>query len=353
MKIETFHQLKSSLETFAFEKNFKKLDLTLYYFSFLGNIFLILFSYFFIKNVTNSIPQLFQGQDIFFSIFVFLFMTCYELFKRFALEQLTLGILKAKKFTIEIFLGVVVCLSLIMGSFYLSLNGAHRLVDNTEKIEITTDNNVTKKSDSISNFYNKQISQSQTQIQTVYNNNTDGLLNWWEKTALNKYEADIKRFDSLRDSKVKDIELKYQVKTNKSLEKTGQNNLAFLLLVFFLEFIILIGVGFDAFYTWGSYDNMKKLLGSTKFQELEQNLKLLRIFYWDGRRKKDEEAISIDKFSASCSMQNIDVNRQDLNNFLQLCFDLGILQRRKDNNESYYTMGYTEAKQLLENQIYL
>src|SRR5258706_7082195 len=153
MKIDQLHKLKSSLETFAFEKNFKKLDLTLYYLSFLGNIFLVLFSCFFIKSVTNTIPQLFPGQDIFFSIFIALTMVGYELFKRFSLEQLTLGILKAKKFTIEIFLGIVVCLLLIMGSFYLSLNGAHRLVDNTEKVEIYTDNHIIKQSDSISNYY--------------------------------------------------------------------------------------------------------------------------------------------------------------------------------------------------------
>lgn len=73
----------------------------------------------------------------------------------------------------------------------------------------------------------------------------------------------------------------------------------------------------------------------------------------DGRRKKDEEIIDNDKFAAACSMQNIDVNKQDLNNFLQLCFDLGILHRRKDNNEAYYMMDYIESKQLLENQIYL
>ena len=77
MKLDKYFKLKNDLETFNFEKNFDSLSKTLYYFSFLGNIFLILFSYFFIKDVTNSIPTLFSGQALFFSIFIILFMTGY------------------------------------------------------------------------------------------------------------------------------------------------------------------------------------------------------------------------------------------------------------------------------------
>ena len=72
MKLDKYFKLKNDLETFSFERNFNSLSNTLYYFSFLGNIFLVLFSYFFIKNVTNSIPHLFPGQDLFFSILIHL-----------------------------------------------------------------------------------------------------------------------------------------------------------------------------------------------------------------------------------------------------------------------------------------
>lgn len=353
MRIEKFNKLKGDLEIFAFENNFKKLATTLYWFSFLGNIFLILFSYFFIKNVTESIPKLFVGQDIFFSVFVLLFMTGYELFKRFSFEQLALGILRTKKIGFNIFLGITVCLCLIGGSFYLSLNGAHRLIDNSEKIEQVSDNSFQKKSDSIANYYNTQITVTQKQINTLYDNNKDGLLFTREKESLNKFETNIKQFELARDQKIKELEDKSLVKTSKSLSKTGENNIAFMLLVFFLEFIILIGVGFEAYYVWTSYDDMKTLLGTAKFGELEQNLKLLRVLYQDGRRKKEEEIITTEKFTALCGMQNIDVNKQDINNFLQLCYDLGIIQRRKDNSEPFYVLDYQTAKQNLENQIYL
>ena len=115
MKLDKFFKLKNNLETFNFENNFNSLSKTLYYFSFLGNIFLVLFSYFFIKNVTNSIPTLFTGQGVFFSIFIILFMVGYELFKRFAFEQLTSTILRLRKFTLNILLGTLVSLVLVAG----------------------------------------------------------------------------------------------------------------------------------------------------------------------------------------------------------------------------------------------
>jgi hypothetical protein len=56
-------------------------------------------------------------------------MTGYELFKRFAFEQLTFSIFRNKLITINNIIGLLVCGSLVAGSFYLSLNGAHRLID--------------------------------------------------------------------------------------------------------------------------------------------------------------------------------------------------------------------------------
>ena len=134
MKLDKYNKLKLKLEVFKLEQNYLTLDRVLYYFSFLGNIFLIYFGYFFVKSITNTIPPLFPFQDIFFTIFIALFLTGYELTKRFTLEQFFTGILQVRKFTSGIFVGGLICSFLIAGSFYLSIKGAHRLVDNSEML---------------------------------------------------------------------------------------------------------------------------------------------------------------------------------------------------------------------------
>ena len=335
MKLDKFFQLRNELETFNFEKNFNPLSRTLYYFSFLGNIFLILFSYFFIKDVTNTIPVLFSGQGVFFSIFIILFMTGYELFKRFAFEQLTSTILRVKKVTINIILGTLVTLSLVIGSFYLGLNGAHRLIDNSENIEVSTDQTISSKVDSVAKYYDKEIEFYRNQRAST--------------RADRKYRDSIVAvLQTTKDTKIKDIESKTEGKSAAKIEELKQNDFAFAVMVFFLELIILIGVAFNAYYIWTSYDEMKQLLTTPKFKQLELNLRLLKLYYQNGRKKEQDPVLAKTKLVALVASQKLNCNQTDISNFIALCSELEITtgNRRK----KVYNMSYEKAKGLLENQ---
>ena len=224
MKLDKYFKLKNDLETFSFERNFNSLSNTLYYFSFLGNIFLVLFSYFFIKNVTNSIPHLFPGQDLFFSIFIILFMTGYELFKRFAFEQLTSTILRLKTITFNIVIGVLVCGILVAGSFYLSLNGAHRLIDTSETIATKADSTLSLKTDSIAKYYDEEIQFYRNQPST---RKADRL---YRDSIVNVLQIQ-------KDQKLNELESKINKKTEVQSNTVSENSLAFAVMVFFLELI--------------------------------------------------------------------------------------------------------------------
>lgn len=335
MKLDKYFKLKNDLETFNFEKNFNPLSRTLYYFSFLGNIFLILFSYFFIKDVTNSIPELFTGQGVFFSIFIVLFMTGYELFKRFAFEQLTSTILRVRKFTPNIGLGVLVTFSLVVGSFYLGLNGAHRLIDTSDKIEVTTDQTISAKSDSIAKYYDKEIE--------FYRNQTA------RSRADRKYrDSIVTSLQTAKDTKIQEIESKTENKTAAKVEELKQNDFAFAAMVFFLELIILIGVAFNAYYTWTSYDDMKSLLTTPKYKQLETNLRLLKLYYQNGRKKEQDPVMSKSKLSSLVSSSKMSCNQKDINSFISLCAELEIISGNR--RSKVYNMNYEKAKMILENQ---
>jgi uncharacterized membrane protein YciS (DUF1049 family) len=239
MKIDKFNKLKLKLEVFKLEQNYLTLDRILYYFSFLGNIFLIYFGYFFVKSVTNSIPTLFPFQDMFFTIFVGLFLTGYELTKRFTLEQFFTTTLQVKKMTGAIFVAGMICCFLIAGSFYLSIKGAHRLVDNSEIIATAVDSTTTLKQDSIAKYYDKEIAYYRSQpgsrkADRIYK---DSIVNVLQQA---------------KDAKILQLETKTQTKANTAMDKNMENSTAFLFITIFLELIVLIGVGFDAFYTLGS-----------------------------------------------------------------------------------------------------
>ena len=150
MKLEKFNLLKKRFDENAFEHNFLTLDQILYWFSFLGNIFSIIFSYFFVKTVTDTIPTFFTGQATVFAIFVIVFMTGYEFLKRFTFEQVVVHYFKIKKASSAFVGGVIFALLLIAGSFYMSLNGSHRIIDQTEAVNAKSDTTISTKVDSLS-----------------------------------------------------------------------------------------------------------------------------------------------------------------------------------------------------------
>lgn len=336
MKIDKFNKLKLKLEVFKLEQNYMTLDKVLYYFSFLGNIFLIYFGYFFVKSITSTIPPLFPFQEVFFTIFVGLFLTGYELTKRFTLEQFFIGVLQVKRVTTSLFTGGLICSLLIAGSFYLSIKGAHRLVDNSETIATIVDGSIVQKQDSIAKYYDNEILYYRNQSARTRSDKKyrDSIVNVLQQT---------------KDSKIQQIESKTQAKTSFTLEKNSENSTAFLFITIFLEMIVLIGVGFDAFYTIGSYQETKKLLQTPKFKQLELNLKLLKLYYQNGKKVVGDQTLSFNKFQSLVQTQKIDASQKDLKTFTVLCQELDIIKEFRGKKKEFM-MTYQEAKDLLENQ---
>ena len=336
MKLDKYYKLRSKLETYKFEKNYDTLNKVLYYFSFLGNIFLIYFGYFFVKSVTNGIPQLFPFQDTFFTIFVALFLTGYELTKRFTLEQLFTSIMQARKVTVSLVGGMIVGLLLVAGSFYLSIKGAHRLVDNTSTVKTAVDSTVAQRSDSIAKYYDKEIAYYRSQ---PANNRKDRLYRDSVVTSL----------VNAKDAKLQAIELKVQTKAVDELSTTKENDTAFLFITIFLELIILLGVGFHAYYIVGSYNETSKLLQTPKFRQLDLNLKLLKLYYQNGKKAVGDETLSFNKFKSLVDAQKIVCAQKDLKTFVILCQELDLVRVYKGKKREI-AVSYEQAKQLIENQ---
>jgi hypothetical protein len=348
MKLDKYYKLKNELETFSFEKNFNPLSKTLYYFSFLGNIFLILFSYFFIKDITNSINKLFPGQDLFFSVFIILFMTGYELFKRFTFEQLIIAIVKNSKININIILGAMISIILAAGSFYLSLNGAHRLVDNTSQIEIQLDTVQNKNTESINDVYQSRIKLKESQIQAINDNDNDGVLSSRQRKIIKDLEKDITQLETDRDTRIKQVEVKLGDKLSKKENKVQENSFAFAIIVFFLEIVILIGVSFNSFYSWHSYVEMKNVMNIPKYKQLEINMNLLKLYYQNGRKKESDPVIPASNLKILVSNSKLKYTQKDITNFLAICSELDITVGLK--RDKVYNMSFEKAKSLLENQ---
>jgi hypothetical protein len=226
-----------------------------------------------------------------------------------------------------------VTLSLVIGSFYLGLNGAHRLIDTSDTVVATTDQTVAAKADSIGKYYDKEIEFYRNQKATT--------------RADRKYrDSIVAALQTTKDTKIKEIESKTENTSAAKIEELKQNDFAFAVMVFFLELIILIGVAFNAYYIWTSYDDMKQLMTTPKYKQLETNLNLLKLYYQNGRKKEGDNVISRSKLISLARASKSNISQTDINAFVALCSELEITtgNRRKKT----YNISYEKAKNLIE-----
>jgi hypothetical protein len=334
MDFSKYKKLEKQLETNSFELNFGTLDKTLYWFSFLGNIAIIYFSYYFFSDVVNSIPDLAGIKATIFLIFAILIMTGYELFKRFAFEQFITSIFKHKKVTAGLIGGFITILFLTAGSFYLSLNGSHRWIDRSTQIATTVDQNINTKSDSVAKYYDKEIE--------FYRNQSA------RTRADRKYRDSIVAvLQTTKDTKLAAVENKTGLSTQTQLEKNKENNTLLVFLTFFLEIVVLIGVGFRGYYTVGAYTETKDLFGTPKYRQLEEYLVLLGIVYVKGKKKKNDTIIPITKLKSAASTQKLSITQKSLKDFYNLLDELEITKSESKRHKTYNT-DYETAKILIQ-----
>lgn len=361
MNLDRFTKLREKFEELSFESNFSTINKVLYYFSYLGNIFLILFSYFFLKTVTDSIPQLFPRQDLFFGIFIVLFMIGYELFKRFSIEQLFQSWFLVRKTSASLIAGGLVCATLVAGSFYLSVKGAHRLVDNTQQVVQTNDSLQLTQLDQLAERYKRDLNRVDQQIdanskrvsQLVDAATLQGRslhrseqinVDRWEQTIVS-LKQDRLRLDSTYKAE-KILISTHQSMSAIDLETGKENTLAFKLLVLFLEALIIVGVGFNGYFNVSSFGEMKSLMRTEKYRKLTLNLNLLKIYYHNGTKREGDPCPSNSRFGSLVRLQATDAKTADINNFLNLLVELQITQS-KNKKQKLFQCNYQKAIELI------
>ena len=93
----------------------------------------------------------------------------------------------------------------------------------------------------------------------------------------------------------------------------------------------------------------KKLLQTPKFKQLELNLKLLRLYYQNGKKVVGDQTLSFNKFQSLVQTQKITASQKDLKTFTVLCQELDIVKEFRGRKKEFM-ITYQEAKDLLENQ---
>jgi hypothetical protein len=243
-------------------------------------------------------------------------------------------VFKTGKATLGVIGGAITVLALTSGSFYLSLNGSHRWIDRSTQIAATVDQTVSIKSDSIAKYYDKEID--------FYRNQPA------RTRADRKYRDSIVAvLQTTKDQKLAAAENKTGLSTQTQLEKNKENNTLLLFLTFFLEIVVLLGVGFRGYYTLGAYTETKDLFSTPKYKQLEESLTLLSIIYVKGKKKKNDPLMPVTKLKSATSTQKLNITQKSLKDFYNLIDELEII-KAENRRRKIYNTDYETAKKLIQ-----
>lgn len=281
---------------------------------------------------------------------VVVFLTAYEFLKRFIFRRLTVNILTGKsKFTFKNFVGIIFTGLLIAGSFYMSVNGAKQVVDNTKNIQQTSDSTLTTQKEVIDSTYNAEIKVLNDKIKFCYDNAVKRDSKWGltrsEKEDTRRWETDIKVLKAEKETKLADLQKSIEKKADTEIVSTKSNVFTFFLLSTFIELLILIGVGFNAYYWFYSYNEYKlKITRNPNYKKYKMFDYLLTILYQNGAKVVDDEVPNMEDFVKLIKVHECDATPTDSENFMTMAFQLGIIKQPNEKVKINISLQEAQAR---------
>lgn len=350
MDLEKFNRLDKILGERDFETNYSLIDKVLYFASFLGNIASVAFAFFFLNTILVSATDEFPGKSFILPTLSIVALSTFELLKRFIFKKLATSWVSISKLVNETIFNLVMSAMLISGSFYLSLSGAEKFADKDKQIVQTTEISTKQYTDSINVVYDGKIEKLEVEKKKWVELNEAT----WVTSLKKEYNKmivsttnDIKGLEVEKNVKIKEIEDKFKEKATEQKDETGSNKIAFILICTFIELLILIGVWFDSYYDWRCYSDFKdKLAENPAYHNFILNDKLLNILYGNGKGRRGDKVLSVEKFGELILSSGIRVNQTNINDFMVMCLHLNIIADNEGEKSILKT--FIEAKETLK-----
>ncbi len=383
MKHDEFEKLKINVNEKTFHSNYGVFSKLSNYISYVGNIFSILFAYFFLVEIASSaLLNPTALTTVLVSVASILILFTIELSKRFIFDKFSLSIIK-ENFTFSSTESKVlgfISLFIVIISFYFSLSGAKKYSDRDDDLVKNTETVVDKFQDSLNLEYSKKIDyiDNLNKKLITQNNQYDSLISIYETSQLeitgstwkdnveksrynelisnkkkdkktnqseiDKNDTKIKQLKTERDGIISDYEGKQKNKTEKTIEKNSDNPLIFIIFSSVIEIVILFGVYFINYYKIRSVrDYELKIKKDPRYKIFNIWNNLLSIIYTNESQTGDllpfkTEIIKLIKTN------NFDISNKELDDALRMFTHLDILKKKGSKKAINYSLEDAKIK---------
>lgn len=366
MSFESYVKLKEKTIVKSYTERFKWIEKFLYTFSWFGNGISIFLAFFFLQSLFYaSFASI--GQSMWITIGIIFFLTLFELLKRYIFGMFSIEMIKEKTsiFNKNMISFIIGTLLLIGGSFYFSLNGAKKFVDNQKLFEQQTETTINLKSDSIRNIYdaskeiyiseNESLRETNNILRTKLANTPDNYRTIRKDYQINinnnislidKNQAKIDEYNNKMELDISTLSNKTTSKLTSSLNENEKNKKMFIIISSIIELIIILGVYYDKLYGYKSLlEYEDTVINTTEFKKWEEYDNLLDIIY-NSTKEVGDNIPSSNSIIELAKISNNPITITELAKFIKLLYYIDVI--RKVGNKRILNLVKEKGKSTLQ-----
>ena len=351
MNYDVYQSLKDTVKPEDFYTKFKGLKSLLFWLSFAGNLFCIVFAYFHVngsilETISTPTPNTVLG-IMALSIFV---LFALEALKRLVFAKLTRTLVEHRMRWVGGELNALAAASLVLvaASFYLSLTGAQQYADKEDKVTSQVQGNVSAYQDSakvqterkISTLDERSARLSQTNAglnEKALTLSTSRRADLMQAIAANnrllaKNDEAVKELKKERDVDVAKFETRAKDQGGAVVAKSKQNVVRFVSFSALAEIIILFGVFFVGYFPYRAKVEYDRLFDSDpKYRTFEHYKELLQIIFKAGAQAGGYVITKIEMLKM-LRLANVNPASKELDDMVKVLRHLDILRQRGSKN---------------------
>ena len=368
MDINQFQKLEESLKEESFNKEYKSINVIMFWLSIFGHISSIFLAFFLLSKILSGAIT---DNPIVVFLASMIMLSGLELLKRDIFQKFSTITIKAKSIAHKsVYPLLITSFAIISISFYASVSGAKEFASKSKQIDVVAEINTKTYSDSLTNSYNIKIKEieedskvikskmdqkdsEQTTLesdkQTFQQKNRVKDLKL-EKESLKqdiiKNDTDISRLKVELSTKIKDYESKIIEASTKNKSENKTNTLLFVIISTMIEFVILAGVYFNRYYKIRSYNEYKlKIEKDPNFQKWATYDLLLDVIY-NPDTKSNDKVPSVKSIVDLSKLNGKVILLKDATDFVKILTVLGIF--RSSGNTKYFAKSKDLAKEIIK-----
>lgn len=357
---DEYLKLKEETVEQSYKDTHKITDRGLYVFSWFGNAVSIFLAYFFVESLFNSAFVEISG-NIVLPIMIVFFLSMFELLKRKVFEIYSKNIIRSNfmVFTKNMLSYNFIVLLLVGGSFYLSLSGAQKFMNQGDVIVKNTETNINSKVDSINTYYFNTYISPMIEENKILNAQNNDFLQASQKMYASKYtslieqnnnkissnKSTIEKYELERDKKISEIKISENKKLSEKQSQNSSNILIFIMVSVVIELVILIGIYFDKYYTYRIVKEYEQNIMDTPTRKRWKVYDEIAEVAFEGLSAGDALP-SANDIKDIIIANGVNASPKDLDNFFKMMNYLKIIERK--GNKRILNMTSSKIRETLK-----